>query len=86
MATQDSELHGSRQTHAYACLAITFAAATITIILRLIARRLTKVSLWLDDYLAIAAYVFAGAWTGLVVQCMFMYYSNAILEEDADVF
>jgi len=78
MATEVPKPHGSRQTNAYVCLSITFAAATITISLRLIARRLTKVSLWLDDYLAVLAYLFAGVWTGLVVCCMTMHYSSTI--------
>lgn len=70
MSTESALPQGSRQTSAWVCLAITFAAATITITLRLVARRITKVSLWLDDYVAIMAYLFAGAWSGLVVWCM----------------
>ncbi|KAF2638689.1 hypothetical protein P280DRAFT_508923 [Massarina eburnea CBS 473.64] len=61
------ELHGTRQPNAYACLGITFAAATTTLVLRLVARYLTKVSLWYDDWLALVAYVFATAWSGLTL-------------------
>src|SRR5262245_64926370 len=60
------QFHGSRQLNAYVCLFITFAAATVTLVLRLVSSRLTKVSLWFDDYLAILAYACAIVWCGLV--------------------
>lgn len=62
--------HGSRQINAYACLIITFSAATITLVLRLIARKITKVSLWIDDYLAMLAWLSAASWFGLELWCM----------------
>lgn len=68
---QPPELHGSRQLNAYLCLSITFAAATLTLLLRLVARRVTKVSLWFDDYLALLAYLCASVWFGLVIWCQY---------------
>ncbi|KAH7119727.1 hypothetical protein B0J11DRAFT_582236 [Dendryphion nanum] len=59
--------HASRQLNAYTCLFITFAAAAITLASRLIARRLTRLRLWYDDYLAIMAFLFAGVWAGLTI-------------------
>jgi hypothetical protein len=38
-------------------LYITFSLATLSMIGRLVARKITKVPLWWDDYLAIAAWV-----------------------------
>jgi hypothetical protein len=38
-------------------LYITFSLATLSMIGRLVARKITKVALWWDDYLAIAAWV-----------------------------
>lgn len=51
------QLSGSRQINVYVCLGVTLAAAVTTLILRLAARRITKISLWWDDYLAILAFV-----------------------------
>lgn len=47
----------SRPFRAYVCLVITFTAAFLALFLRLLARRLTKLPLWYDDYLAILAFV-----------------------------
>ncbi|KAF2472427.1 uncharacterized protein BDR25DRAFT_366447 [Lindgomyces ingoldianus] len=60
-------MNGSRQLNAYVCLFVTFTAATICLALRLIARRITKLRLWFDDYLAIIAFICAGVWSGLVL-------------------
>ncbi|KAF2193935.1 hypothetical protein K469DRAFT_782326, partial [Zopfia rhizophila CBS 207.26] len=46
---------------------ITFAAATITLGSRLVARRLTKLQLLYDDYLAIIAFICAAVWSDLVL-------------------
>ncbi|KAF2734409.1 hypothetical protein EJ04DRAFT_437201 [Polyplosphaeria fusca] len=59
--------HGSRQLNGYICLFVTFAAATVTICARLLARRLTRVQLWYDDYVAIIAYLCAVVWSGLML-------------------
>jgi hypothetical protein len=47
----------SRPFRAYVCLIITFTAAVLALLFRLLARRLTKQRLWYDDYLAILAFV-----------------------------
>lgn len=68
--------HASRQTNANICLYITFSAATIAVVCRLIARRLTRQRLAFDDYLTIVAYIFAAAWMGIVICCELVIYSN----------
>ncbi|KAI1851323.1 hypothetical protein JX266_003398 [Neoarthrinium moseri] len=57
----------SQQPNLFAVVAITMAAATLTLVLRLIARRMTKVPLWWDDYLCILAYFFGVAWSALLL-------------------
>ncbi|ORY67748.1 uncharacterized protein BCR38DRAFT_314970, partial [Pseudomassariella vexata] len=47
----------SRQPELFAALSLTWGTATIALVLRLVARRITRISLSWDDYLAIAAYV-----------------------------
>lgn len=61
--------HASRRVNGYVCLIVTFTAATLTVILRLVARRVTKVRLWYDDYIAIVAFLCAAVWLGLVLWC-----------------
>lgn len=61
--------HASRHTNANICVYITFSAATIAVVCRLIARRLTRLRLAFDDYLTVIAYIFAAAWTGIVICC-----------------
>lgn len=50
-------------------IATTFAIALAFIILRMVARRVTRVDIWWDDYLAIAAFLFSAAWCAVVMQC-----------------
>ncbi|KAF2713879.1 hypothetical protein K504DRAFT_450515 [Pleomassaria siparia CBS 279.74] len=66
MATNVST-HASRQTNAYVSLFITFAAATIAVVFKLIARRITRSRLVSDDYLTLVAFFFAAAWAGLLL-------------------
>lgn len=47
----------SRQVSLFVALSITGAAATAALVLRLVARRITKVSLWWDDFMCMGAYV-----------------------------
>src|SRR5688572_30654267 len=47
----------------------TTAIATVFIVLRFLARRVTKVSLWWDDYMAASAFAFALAWVAVVLRC-----------------
>ncbi|KAF1995209.1 hypothetical protein P154DRAFT_624133 [Amniculicola lignicola CBS 123094] len=55
----------SRPFRAYVCLVITFTAAFLAVSLRLLARRLTKLPFWLDDYLAIFAFLWAVSFSGV---------------------
>ena len=52
------------QPDVYASIFITMAAASTALALRLIARRMTKVPLWYDDYFAVVAFV-SGPWLRL---------------------
>jgi hypothetical protein len=47
----------SRQPGVFAAVITTLAAATVAIVLRFVARRITKVPLWWDDFLCVGAYV-----------------------------
>lgn len=55
-------------------VAATTVFATIFIVLRFLARRVTRVSLWWDDYMAVAAFFFALAWVAMVLICMFLFH------------
>ncbi|KAH8754780.1 hypothetical protein F5883DRAFT_632524 [Diaporthe sp. PMI_573] len=52
----------SRQTDLCAVLFVTFATATIITILRLLSRRLTRLSLSWDDYFALCGYAISVGW------------------------
>ncbi|KAG5745917.1 hypothetical protein H9Q72_014489, partial [Fusarium xylarioides] len=56
----------SRQPDLWAAEYITFAAATIFLILRIASRRITRIRFWWDDYFACASYVTAVCW-GIVL-------------------
>lgn len=47
----------SRQPEVYGAVTITLVAATAALVLRIIARRMKKLALWFDDYLAMVAWV-----------------------------
>jgi len=59
--------HASQQPAAYACLYITTIAAVLAVSARLLARRLTRVSLWYDDYFALLGFFFALVWAAYVL-------------------
>lgn len=54
-----------------AVIVATFAVAMVFIVLRMVARRVTRVHLWWDDYLAIGAFFWSIAWCAVVMQCGF---------------
>lgn len=56
-------------TDVLAVIVATFGIAMVFLILRMVARKVTRVHLWWDDYLAIAAFVFSAAWCAVVMQC-----------------
>ena len=64
--------HTPRQTNAYVCLFVTFGAATVAVVCRLLARRVTRLRLASDDYLALVAFLFATVWSGLALWCKFV--------------
>lgn len=52
-----------------AVIVATFTIALLLIILRIVARRITGVRIWWDDYLAIVAFLFSTAWCAVVMHC-----------------
>ncbi|KAK7991458.1 hypothetical protein PG988_000252 [Apiospora saccharicola] len=52
----------SRQPEVYGAVTITLVAATTALVLRIIARRMKKLALWFDDYLAMVAWAAALAY------------------------
>ncbi|KAH8673330.1 hypothetical protein BX600DRAFT_432961 [Xylariales sp. PMI_506] len=57
----------SKQPDVYAAVGITLGAATVALVLRLIARRTTHVPLWWDDYMCMIAYLFGVAFAGVML-------------------
>lgn len=51
------------QTNVYAASIITWVAALVALILRVVARRITKQAWWIDDYFCVSAFV---SWKSLV--------------------
>ncbi|KAJ4175541.1 hypothetical protein NW759_017451 [Fusarium solani] len=56
----------SKQADLWAAEFVTFAAATIFLVLRLVSRRLTRIRLWWDDYFALMCYTMALGWLVIV--------------------
>ncbi|KAI0475216.1 hypothetical protein GGR56DRAFT_694796 [Xylariaceae sp. FL0804] len=57
----------SRQPYIYASVFATLVASTVALVCRFCARRMTKQWLGVDDYLALAAYLFGGCWIAIVL-------------------
>ncbi|KAK7954104.1 hypothetical protein PG996_014990 [Apiospora saccharicola] len=57
----------TKQLNIVIALGVTFSLATCALGLRIPARRITNVDLWWDDYFCMGAYVFAAAWSALVL-------------------
>ena len=53
----------------FAAIFVTLGFATMALTGRFIARRMTKVGLWYDDYLAVLAYISACCWAAVVLLC-----------------
>lgn len=49
----------SKQPELYAAMLTTFPVAFVSLVLRLVARRVKKARLWYDDYMSIASFVSA---------------------------
>ncbi|KAH6986906.1 hypothetical protein EDB80DRAFT_898234, partial [Ilyonectria destructans] len=50
------------QTNVYVAAIITWIAALVALILRVIARRMTKQRWWVDDYFCVSAFIFASGY------------------------
>ncbi|EXL66852.1 hypothetical protein FOPG_16996 [Fusarium oxysporum f. sp. conglutinans race 2 54008] len=50
-----------------ASASVTLGVAALALVCRLVARRMTKMSLWFDDYLAIFAFLFAASWSAMMI-------------------
>ncbi|KAJ3528893.1 hypothetical protein NM208_g10001 [Fusarium decemcellulare] len=55
------------QANIYAAVSITWSAAILALVLRLIARRMTKMKLWFDDYFTCVALAFASTYCSITI-------------------
>ncbi|KAH6989552.1 hypothetical protein BKA56DRAFT_576029 [Ilyonectria sp. MPI-CAGE-AT-0026] len=56
------------ETNIYVSTGITWVAAFAALIMRMIARRMTKISWWYDDYFCIGAFVFASLYSATILE------------------
>ncbi|KAI1344486.1 hypothetical protein F5Y15DRAFT_424627 [Xylariaceae sp. FL0016] len=73
----------SLQDDIYAALFITLGASTLSLILRMFARRITKQSLGIDEFFVVGAYVFGLAWMSLVL--LWLHSGLGLYMKDIDV-
>lgn len=57
------------QKDVYVSAAITWTSAFIALILRVVARRMTKQRWWIDDYFCLAAFAAACAYNAIMIKC-----------------
>jgi 7-keto-8-aminopelargonate synthetase-like enzyme len=50
-------MHSNRQPELYAAALVPYAAAAVALVLRMVARRKTRLALLWEDYLAVVAFV-----------------------------
>ena len=63
------------QPNIWAGVAIPWLAALTSLVMRVCARRMTKMSWWFDDYFSILAFIFATGYCSIMVQCMLYTYN-----------
>ncbi|WZH47754.1 uncharacterized protein QYS62_008913 [Fusarium acuminatum] len=56
------------QPNIWAGVAIPWLAALVSLVMRVCARRMTKMSWWFDDYFSMLAFVFATGYCGIMIQ------------------
>lgn len=57
------------QPNVFAAVSITWAAALTALVLRVVARRMTKMAWWIDDYFCVSAFVFASGYNTILLIC-----------------
>ncbi|RYC78424.1 hypothetical protein BFJ63_vAg18702 [Fusarium oxysporum f. sp. narcissi] len=55
------------QTNVYVAAIVTWVAALVALVLRVVARRITKQPWWVDDYFCVSAFTFASAYNVLII-------------------
>ncbi|KAH7123112.1 hypothetical protein EDB81DRAFT_699967 [Dactylonectria macrodidyma] len=55
------------QPNVYAAVSITWAAALPALVLRAVARRMTKMAWWFDDYFCVSAFIFASGYNTILL-------------------
>ncbi|KAH8680407.1 hypothetical protein BGZ61DRAFT_358646 [Ilyonectria robusta] len=55
------------QPNVFAAISITWAAALTALVLRVVARRMTKMAWWFDDYFCVSAFVFASGYNTILL-------------------
>ncbi|KAM5381811.1 hypothetical protein ACJZ2D_002801 [Fusarium nematophilum] len=68
------------QGNVYAAVSIVWASALLALIARVLARRLTKMPWWYDDYFCVCAFVFASAYDIVQIIWTMHFYMGQILE------
>lgn len=68
------------QNNAYAAVSMTWGVALVSLILRIYARRLMKQAWWFDDYFCVSAFVFASAYSSIILVWTVDWYLGQELE------
>lgn len=69
------------QANIYAAVAITWAAALLALIARIAARRITKVTWWIDDYFCLCAFAFATGYSIILIIWTTNWYLGQLLPD-----
>ncbi|KAH7114538.1 hypothetical protein B0J13DRAFT_239587 [Dactylonectria estremocensis] len=72
------------QTNLYVGIGITWIAALVALIMRVFARRMTKVSWWFDDYFCISAFVFATGYCAILLEWTRHWSLGKLMPDDLD--
>ncbi|KAF4958723.1 hypothetical protein FSARC_10948 [Fusarium sarcochroum] len=70
------------QGNVYAGISITWGGALIALILRVLARRMTKQAWWFDDYFCVSAFLFASAYNSVIIVWTKQWHLGRIFDED----
>ncbi|KAM5366846.1 hypothetical protein ACJZ2D_010298 [Fusarium nematophilum] len=72
------------QTNLYVGIGITWIAAVVALVMRVFARRMTKVTWWFDDYFCVAAFVFATGYCGILIHWTLYWSLGKLMPDDLD--
>ncbi|VUC23772.1 unnamed protein product [Clonostachys rosea] len=72
------------QLNIYVGIGITWFAAVISMVMRVAARRLTKVNWWYDDWFCIAAFLFATGYCAILIHWTKYWYLGKLMPDSLD--